>query len=162
MVAKLKEVQQERTPLGRYVSDAVEASDNAESAASLLESWAQKNPTLFQQLTGPFLSQACHDCVRHRYRGQRSEIWNQDSTGERVLEHAKMLLEFPLLDGSSLRHAKKDEVLATAVFYDTQATDMTFKAVWLRAIAAKLGTKTVARVFTNQSLKELQQDLRRG
>ena len=160
MAAKLKAVQEESIPLGRYVSDAVEASDDAPSAIKILESWARENSALFKLLTGPYLFQACQECVGHRYRDKRSTIWNQDSTGKRVLDHANMLLEFPLLDGGSLRHAKKDEVLATAGFYDTQAIDMKFKAVWLRAIAAKLGKKTVEQVFDNSGLRKLQQELK--
>ena len=41
MVAKLKDILPD-LPLGKYVSDAVEQSDNSEFAAALLESWAHK------------------------------------------------------------------------------------------------------------------------
>ena len=45
------------------------------------------------------------------------------------------------------------------MFYEKQASDMQVKAAWLYAIAKRLGAKTVEKVFTEERLRKLQQDL---
>ena len=160
MVAKARAVKQEFA-LHTYVSSAVKETKDIQSAAKLLESWARENDALYRCLTEPALAQACYGAVSNRTRMNRQQSWNQDQGGERVHAHAGLLLDFPLVGGKCLRSARKTDVIDAAEFYETQASDMQFKAVWLRAVAKKLGAKQVKDVFTEEALRKLQKDLRR-
>lgn len=164
MVAKAKVIERE-FELHEYVSAAVEESDDACMAAKKLEVWAREDEKLYQQLTEPWLSKACYQAVRSKYRLKRQAIWhsewnsNQERPRARVLAYANLLMDFPLLDGKPLRSAKKAAVLEAADFYGKQSSDMRFKEIWLRAIAKKQGVKKVEQVFTETSLRKLRKDL---
>lgn len=145
--------------------EALEIENDTIKATRLLEDRANADPALFKALTGPYLHQAAYEAVRLRVHAQRRVAWNStnyDATGrgERVLAHAvhNSLLDFPLPSGMLLRNAKATDVLDGAKRYREQANDMTHKAVWLDAIAARLGRRTVGAVFSHEALAQLQHE----
>ena len=160
MAAKPKTVELEFS-LHKYVSAAVEETDDTQAAAKKLEVWALENDALYRAITGPALEHMCYDIVRNKTQMIRRQIWNQDQGGSRVHAHASLLMDFPLIGGKTLRIAMKVDVIEAADFYKAQASDMQFKYLWLLAVAKKLGTKTVEDVFTEEKLRKLQKDLRR-
>ena len=159
--AKSKVVEMEFS-LHKYVSAAVDETNDIQSAAKQLELWALENDALYRAVTAPALSSMCYDAVSMRTRMNRRQTWNQEQGGSRVLAHAALLMDFPLVGGMRLSVARKNDVIDAADFYDTQASDMTSKAVWLRAVAKRLGAKQVKDVFNEEKLRKLQKDLRRG
>lgn len=144
-------------------ADALEQSDNVLDAAGLLERRAVREPALRDALLAPFLSQACYQAVSLACRHSRRKIWTapnytKGGNGQRVVAHAKSLLDFPLPGGLRLRDATKKEVLAGANVYGQYADDMAGKARWLKAIAERLsGRKKVATVLSESELEDLRE-----
>jgi len=137
--------------------DAVEQTATVYDAQALLERWAQRDPSLYNYITQPWLSRACYELVRKVQRSNRAAIWTapnytQGGNGQRVLNHARTLLDFPLPNGIKLRDAKKGDLEEAAWFYREQSEDMDSKAKWLAAIAEKVGRKKVSSVFTAEQL----------
>lgn len=76
---------------------------------------------------------------------------------------AGTLLMFPLPGGKRLAEATREEIAAAAEFYERQAGDMATKGRWLRLVAQSIpGKKTVGDVLTDQRLRDLQEEARRG
>ncbi len=144
--------------------DALRETNNVVEAAKLLEQWASNNQELYRSITEPLLPKVCYEAVRTACHEDRRSVWtapnyNKAGNGERVISHAHSLLDFRLPGGTLLRDATKNELLAAAEFYRQQANDMNHKALWLSAIAAKVGRRKVANAFTDSKLRELQQEI---
>lgn len=135
-------------------------------AAAIMEREVSANEAKYRALMDPLLAAACYSAVSSVQRCNRAEIWtapNYTAGGNGSRVHALAsgnLLLFPLPGGKALGEATKDEVIEAADFYGKQATDMTVKARWLSRIGEKLtGKKTVAKVFTEESLRQLQAEV---
>lgn len=136
-------------------------------AAKLMEHEVQADDVKYRALMDPLLATACYAAVSQACRGARRDVWTAPNytaggNGDRV--HAMAagnLLLFPLPGGKPLGEATKAEVIEAAVFYGKQASDMTVKARWLTRIGEQLtDEKTVAKVFTEESLRTLQTEVR--
>lgn len=67
------------------------------------------------------------------------------------------LLAFPLSSGRKLAEATGSEVAADAAQYAMKSKDMAWKARWLSAIAARVGSKTVGQVLSEDDLAKMKE-----
>lgn len=135
------------------------ASDVADASRKLEEA-ARSDRELRDYLTEPYLKQACYNAVRSHYRVERREIWTapnytKGGNGQRVEQHARTLLDFPLPNGKRLRDATREDLLSAAEFYRRQSEDMAQKAHWLERIAEKTGRKKVGAALTVKQIESL-------
>jgi hypothetical protein len=74
----------------------------------------------------------------------------------RVLALASvMMMSFPLPGGKKLGDATGAEVAEAARHYNAKARDMSWKARWLEAIAARAGAEKVGKVLTEADLQKM-------
>jgi len=148
-------------------SAAIEECRDLSEAAKLLESWALNNQELYNNLTQPFLRNACHEAVRNGGRDKREIAWGKshgvNQQGERLRELSRNLLEnfIIVLDGGGgipISDATAEDILYAATRYKRQGDDMLHKYRWLARIAVNIGKKTVGEVFTNDDLARLKDE----
>lgn len=142
-----------------------EAGGEVLRAARLMEQEIRNNEIKYRVVMDPLVANACYTAVSTICHRNREKVWTAPNytaggNGHRVRALAAgNLLMFPLPGGQYLGEATKAEVTEAADFYGKQANDMTAKARWLAAIAAKLDAKKiVSKVFTEESLRELQKE----
>ena len=134
-------------------------------ATEKMEKAVRANPTLFNELMWPLVHDACYDKLRSLVRTDREKIWTapnytQGGNGRRLHALASTLLDFPLPNGKRMRDASKADLVEAATFYGTQAKDMSHKARWLDAIAARVGRKKVGDVLSAEQLAKLQEEVK--
>lgn len=135
-------------------------------AARIMEDEIRGDEAKYRAVMDPLVSNACYQAVASVCHRNRDKVWtapNYNPAGNGKRLHALAagnLLMFPLPGGQYLGEATKAEVTEAADFYSKQANDMTAKSRWLLAIAAKLTAKAiVSKVFTEESLRSLQQEI---
>lgn len=168
-------------PVGEAAKQAlVDAEGDAKSAVDLLEAAVRKDFELRMVLTDPLIRGACSDAVRAQIRTERKSSWTSQPkalpspaktpAGEPAAQVARVtklaegnLLMFPLPGGKRLQDASRKEITEAADFYEKQSDDMGTKARWLRLVAQSLpGRKTVGEVLTDDRLRELQAEAKKG
>lgn len=133
------------------------------AATDKMEKRVRAERDLFHQLMAPLVRSACYDALRKSVRTERESIWTapnytKGGNGERLVSASLTLLDFRLPHNLlPLREAGKDDLVAGADWYESQASNMSHKARWLRAVAAKVGNKVVGEKFTAEKLAELQE-----
>lgn len=143
-----------------------EADNDVVQAAQLMEGTINADERKYRMLMDPLVASACYTAVSQVVRASRGRAWTAPNytaggNGSRVkLLSAGNLMMFPLPGGKYLRDANKAEVVAGAAFYEKQGRDMTLKSRFLSRVAEKLGDRTVAAEFTEESLRELQAEVR--
>lgn len=151
-----------------------ESKGNANRATAALTASAKEDAALLHALAALAISMASPDegvAMRH----QRRKAWtapNYDvgGNGHRVhalaAGNAMMLMDFPLMDGTPLRNATREEVRVNAEGYYKQASDMRWKSRWLALVASKIpqqdDKKTVGQALTESVLRELQEKAKHG
>lgn len=126
-------------------------------AAQVLEDRVLANETLFRDLMRPLVGMICYELVGQVVRKDRKAIIDtvkEADTAEeglrRLISASLAMLDFPMLNGKLLRNASAADCIETAEFYQKQAGDMAGKARWLKAIARRIGSKTVGAVLTEK------------
>lgn len=146
---------------------AIEECKDLSAAAELLESWALNSQELYNSLTQPFLSNACHDAVRDGGRSKRETAWGRscgtNQQGDRLRDLARNLLENFIVSlegggGIPISDATADQLIYAATRYKLQGDDMLHKHRWLSRIAETVGGKTVGEVFTEGDLVRLRDE----
>ena len=138
---------------------------NTVEAVQQLERYALQDVDVSSALLSPLLRQACYDAIRAVCRKERRAIWtapnySKGGNGGRVHEHASRLMDFILPNGIRLGEARRDEVMAATDFYRKQASDMSYKARWLEAIADKVeGKKMVKSCLSESDLMKLKESV---
>lgn len=133
-------------------------------AAEAMKACVERDAKLKKALLEPLVAYACHQAVGLQIRQHRDRVWNppvrpaQPSQRDQMMSIVKAnLLTFPLPGGKMLGDATREEVLAGATFYATQAKDMAHKARWLKAVHDGMGNSvTVSAVFDDDRLAEMQ------
>lgn len=170
-VAVSGEMLERRVPVEITIRDiATEALDEAGNdvvrAAQIMEETIAADERKYRLVMDPLVASACYTAVSQAVRGARSAVWTAPNysaggNGSRVrLLSAGNLMMFPLPGGQYLRGANKQEVEAGAEFYAKQGRDMMLKGAFLAKVAEQLGDKTVDKVFTEESLRSLQAEVR--
>jgi hypothetical protein len=129
--------------------------------------WLQRSVIKQKHLSREIVFRACENEVGLAHRQRNEQIWKESGwtppnhtnagNGKRLLVMARANLLNWSLPSGPLRSAKKINVLSHAIFYETQARDMSWKSRWLKMIADKLDDEqTVEQVLSNDDLKELQ------
>lgn len=148
-----------------------DAGGDVRVATRAMEAVVRANRRLRDDLTEPLLSNACYAAVTAQCRVERRKVWtppaerlvaNRTTGSHRVVQLATgTLLMFPLPGGKKLGEATRDEIAEAAQFYETQASDMSVKARWLRLVAQSVpGDQKAADVLTDRRLRELQEAAR--
>lgn len=133
------------------------------SATDKMERRVRAERDLFYALMDPLVRKACYDVLREVVRDERRTIWTapnytKGGNGDRLVSASLTLLDFRLPHNLlPLREAGKDDLVAGADWYESQANNMQHKARWLRAVAAKVGNKVVGEKFTAEELAKLQE-----
>lgn len=141
----------------------IDSASDVADATEKLEAAARKDKALREYLTEPYLSRACYEAVRSEYRAERAVLWTapnytQGGNGNRVREHARSLLDFPLPNGKRLRDAKRADLLEAAEFYAKQAANMQSKADWLSRIAEIVGRRKVENALSEHDVAALREE----
>lgn len=119
---------------------------------------------LLRILMEPLARQACYDAIRSGIRQERAHIWTapnytKGGNGQRLDALATTLLDFRLPHaGIILRDAKRADVQAAALWYETSANNMQHKARWLRAVADRIGRGKVGSKLSAEQLQALQEE----
>lgn len=135
------------------------------SATDEMEKRVRAERDLFHELMAPLVRNACYDALRKAVQDERRTIWTapnytKGGNGDRLVSASLTLLDFRLPHNLlPLRDAGKDDLVAGADWYESQANNMQHKARWLRAVAAKVGNKVVGQKFTAEKLAELQESV---
>ena len=135
-------------------------------AAEFLKDRVEHDNKLKRALLDPLVSYACHQALGVQIRHHRDRVWNAPLAAPRPSQREQMLLIaasnlmlFPLPGGKMLGDATREDVLAAASFYATQARDMAHKARWLKAVHDKMPAgKSVAAVLTEDALATMQKE----
>lgn len=144
--------------LDEFDGDVVAATDR-------MEKRVRAERDLFHELMAPLVRNACYDALRKAVQDERRTIWTapnytKGGNGDRLVSASLTLLDFRLPHNLlPLRDAGKDDLVAGADWYESQANNMRHKARWLRAVAAKVGNKVVGQKFTAEKLAELQESV---
>ena len=141
-----------------YAKEAMQKADgNVAEASKILEKTCRQNTEAWLSVTEPVLSSACYNAVRGICQEERRAIWyspnySAGGNGDRVVNHAKSLMDWPLPGGMRLRDAKANDLIAAAEFYRKQAQQMFDVAGFLEKIAEKVGRKKVENALTEAEL----------
>lgn len=141
----------------------IEESTDVSEAHQRLVDAASNDRELFDEITQPWLRQACYDLVRRQCRNQRRAIYNAPSgddpqNGERLIQNARSMMSMPLSSGKQLRHATREDLEAESAFYRKQAHKMASMAQFYASVAEMLDTgQTVGETLDEASLSEIRE-----
>lgn len=144
------------------------AKNDVQKATDIMQKEVMGHPGMYRALMDPLVRAACYDAIGKCIRADRRQVWTAPNytasgNGSRVHELSRgNLLMFSLPGGKRLGDANRDEVNAAAQFYNSQAVDMSQKANWLAKIAERVGNKIVSKVFTDEQLRKLQEEVCHG
>lgn len=113
------------------------------TATNALEALARGNPEVWMSITDSLLRDACYNQITALCRRERRKIWSAPapdtkSQSNRVVNHAKSILDFPLPGGKRLRDATKEDLSAASSFYQKQAAKMSSISEWLSSVAKRV------------------------
>lgn len=137
-----------------------QAGNDVLKATEILEQQAAGDIEVWKTLTEGLLRTACYDACRRICISERQAIWfspgyDAGGKGDRIKEHSKSIMDWPLPGGKALRHANKQDLIDAAEFYKKQADQMASIAQWLNAIAAKVKNRTVEKCLTEAQIRAL-------
>lgn len=122
-----------------------QAEGKTEDAVAILDKRLKRNKDLRLQLLAQAVKDAAKTAVSLAHRSERATILRTIVTRHEtdpqgpVKALARMwtrsLLDFPLLDGTKLREATRDDLDRAIHHYRSQADTMSKRAAWLTAIA---------------------------
>lgn len=144
-----------------------EAKNDITQGLAILMARGEGDEMVYRGIMRPLYRTACYELLSRQVRGARAKLWApptrlvKAATDRAISSSAQLLLNFPLPGGKPLSLAVKADVERAAKFYYQQSSDMTCKSRWLERIGKSMtGTKMVKDVFTEEKLRELQEECR--
>ncbi len=140
----------------------VECDGDVDRAIAVVTERLLSDVVLLRVLIEPAVRSAASTNVQGAVRAERASIIRRAANrpalnGAAIMQTLRSnLLDFPLAGGLRLRDATRADVLAQVDRYASQASDLSHKAAWLRAIAdATKGRKRVGECVTAEQAQKL-------
>ncbi|MCZ4500998.1 MAG: hypothetical protein JWQ74_3553 [Marmoricola sp.] len=115
------------------------ADGKTEDAIAILDARLKKDSELRKTLISEAVLEAARQSISIAHRNDRAAIVRSVGSSRAAVEALaggimRGLLDFPLMDGTKLRDASKDDLAPAISHYQSQAATMTHRARWLVAI----------------------------